>query len=169
MMYEKKQDLKEIVDFIVVCMDVLEMVKQCNQWLKDKQDDGLKIGAYFVKDSKKYYIQWIVDTQHKDKQIIYSSYQHSMLIFNTIEKELETEIERVNNIGCNAGLVNANRVIHNIGGWRNSIHQTLDNETDTPELAHEFKSEYDGIDGAELIYIHLNYSSKQQSVMIHGF
>ena len=52
--YEQKQDLKETIDFIVVCMDDMEVVKQCNEWIKDKQDDGLKNGVYFVKESKKY-------------------------------------------------------------------------------------------------------------------
>ena len=51
--YEQKQDLKEIIDFIVICMEDMEMVKQCNQWIKHKQDDELKIGVYFLKDSKK--------------------------------------------------------------------------------------------------------------------
>ena len=54
MIYEQKQDLEAIVDFIVVCMDDMEMVKQCNEWIKGKQDDGLRIVVYFVKDSNKY-------------------------------------------------------------------------------------------------------------------
>ena len=37
MIHEQKHDLKGIVDLIVVFMDDMEMVKQCNEWLKDSK------------------------------------------------------------------------------------------------------------------------------------